>query len=686
MSATFLFPGGFREDIIRAAQTVVSVTPTHVRWITANGLTIDGIGTQLSATGSLQGTFSSLTARDALGNLVFNITGIHLGFADAADGFTISQLRGGDDILISSEVLPPQVYDVYIGGNGFDYVSYVDASKAVTANLGNNALNDGAARGDIYDSIEGLLGSRFGDALTGDNNKNNIFSGDGNDAIFALDGNDFIDGGNGNDTLNGGAGDDTLTGGAGADHLKGEGGFDYASYATAAGSVTVNLADSSHNLGDAAGDTYSSIEGLIGSNFGDALIGDNNNNNIFSGNGDDAIFALGGNDFIDGGNGHDILNGGAGNDTLTGGANGDRLEGEDGFDYVSYLTATGSVTVNLGNSSFNHGDAAGDTYSSIEGIIGSTFGDALTGDNNSNNIFGGEGDDAIFALGGNDFVQGEHGNDTLNGGAGNDTLDGGAGNDVLAGGAGDDTFVVDSNLDSIFELAGEGTDTVISSAAFTQLDAGNTLENLTYAGTTGGTLFGNSLANVLIGDNGSDNLNGFFGADTLLGGAGNDFLYIDEKDVVNGGSGFDAVYIQTTVGTVLDVGHAQVEFVVGFTGNDVLNGSSSTVNLTLIGGGGADTITGGSASDYFYGSAGADVFRVTANAQFDAILDFVDAGGKEDDRIDVRALGAKFDTIAEILAATTDYSGTSVIDFGGGNQLYLYHIAKTSLTADDFIF
>ena len=57
-------------------------------------------------------------------------------------------------------------------------------------------------------------------------------------------------GGAGNDTLLGGAGNDLLTGGPGADWLDGGAGFDFASYATAASSVTANLSNSV-NSGDA---------------------------------------------------------------------------------------------------------------------------------------------------------------------------------------------------------------------------------------------------------------------------------------------------------------------------------------------------------------------------------------------------------------------------------------------------
>ncbi|MBD0866339.1 MAG: hypothetical protein GDA36_12510, partial [Rhodobacteraceae bacterium] len=69
------------------------------------------------------------------------------------------------------------------------------------------------------------------------------------------------------------------------------------------------------------------------------------------------------------------------------------------------------------------GDAAGDTLTGIEHLIGSAHGDTLIGDAGSNTLTGGEG------------------NDTLIGGAGADTLNGGAGADTLTGGAGADVFV-----------------------------------------------------------------------------------------------------------------------------------------------------------------------------------------------------------------------------------------------------
>ena len=92
-----------------------------------------------------------------------------------------------------------------------------------------------------------------------------------------------------NDTLTGN-GLSRLEGGPGADHIIGQPGqLDVASYEHAAAGVTVdlNLAVQAANAGEAAGDTFTSINSVRGSNFDDTITG-NGNNNVFRG--------LGGND------------------------------------------------------------------------------------------------------------------------------------------------------------------------------------------------------------------------------------------------------------------------------------------------------------------------------------------------------------------------------------------------------
>ena len=117
------------------------------------------------------------------------------------------------------------------------------------------------------------------------------------------------DGESGNDNLLGGAGNDFLLGGAGADALNGGSGADTADYSTSASGVVVNLQSGSATGGDAEGDTFNSIESLVGSSSSDTLYGRNSVANR-----------------LDGGAGADILWGGSGNDTFVfqaGQANGD---------------------------------------------------------------------------------------------------------------------------------------------------------------------------------------------------------------------------------------------------------------------------------------------------------------------------------------------------------------------------
>jgi serralysin len=299
--------------------------------------------------------------------------------------------------------------DAHDGGSGFDYASYQFAVAGLTVRLDAPALNTGDAAGDTYVNVEGLIGSGFNDTLVGDAGANILWGINGNDQLF------------------GGIGNDTLIGGAGADVNNGGAGFDYASYTGSAG-LTARLDNPALNTGGAAGDTYIGIEGLIGTSFNDTLVGDAAANGLQGSGGNDQLF---------GGNGNDTLVGGAGADLNNGGA---------GFDYASYSGSAG-LTARLDNPALNTGDAAGDTYVGIEGLIGSSFNDTLVGDALVNALRGGSGNDALYGGGANDTLIGQDGNDALYGQNGNDTLDGQAGTDGLIGGAGFDTFLYRLNYD-----------------------------------------------------------------------------------------------------------------------------------------------------------------------------------------------------------------------------------------------
>ncbi len=144
----------------------------------------------------------------------------------------------------------------------------------------------------------------------------------GTDSLRGADGDDLVSGGVGNDTLLGDAGNDTLMGGAGRDVLTGGSGFDVASYADAAIGVKVSLRNAAANTGEAAGDVYTSVEGVIGSAQDDTLVGSTNDNLLVGGDGDDQLQSL------------------AGDDTLIGGAGADTLVGSAGADVMVYSSAT----------------------------------------------------------------------------------------------------------------------------------------------------------------------------------------------------------------------------------------------------------------------------------------------------------------------------------------------------------
>jgi Ca2+-binding RTX toxin-like protein len=352
-----------------------------------------------------------------------------------------------------------------------------------------SAITNGLSQATVT-VIEDAVGGGGDDRLSGNLADNALSGGAGNDTIDGGDGDDHIDGGTGNDVFMGGTGADQFVGGTGADTV---------SYESAAAGVTAMLGNAAANTGDAAGDTYSSIERLTGSAFDDILSGDLANNTMIGG---------AGNDTLDGGLGNDNLQGGDGNDIFMGGAGADRLYGGAGTDTVTYENAVSGVTAMLGNAVANTGDAAGDTYSSIERLTGSAFDDILSGNTASNTIAGGAG------------------NDTLDGGLGSDNLQGGDGNDVLTGGAGADRLYGSAGLDTVsYENAATGVTAMLGNAAANTGDAAgdtySSIERLT-GSAFDDILSGNTASNTIAGGAGSDILSGGLGKDVLSGGAGQD--------------------------------------------------------------------------------------------------------------------------------------------------------------------
>lgn len=109
-----------------------------------------------------------------------------------------------------------------------------------------------------------------------------------------------------------------------------------------------------------------------------------------------------GNDILVGTGEEDIIHGLDGDDIIEGGAGQDQVHGGLGRDTLSYASSNAGVTVNLATGATSGGHALGDTFTSIENLIGSAYGDVLTGDEGDNVLQGGGLNDTIRGGGGID--------------------------------------------------------------------------------------------------------------------------------------------------------------------------------------------------------------------------------------------------------------------------------------------
>ena len=134
------------------------------------------------------------------------------------------------------------------------------------------------------------------------------------------------------------------------------------------------------------------------------------------------------------GDGDDTLIGNEQDNVFDGGAGADSFDGGAGSDTVTFVRSDAGVDIDLGRQDTrppSGGHAEGDSFTSIENLIGSNFDDRLA---------------AVSGLGGSK-IEGLKGNDTIFGSAENDTIRGGRGNDVIVGNEGNDhLYGADTNL------------------------------------------------------------------------------------------------------------------------------------------------------------------------------------------------------------------------------------------------
>lgn len=503
-----------------------------------------------------------------------------------------------------------------------------------------------------------ITGSRWADFVDGGLGDDQFNLANGDDRAWGGGGDDIIITGAGNDFLSGGHEDDLLLGGAGADFIDGGEGVDTASYEDASTGLTAALRTGILNTGDAAGDTFTSIENLIGTDFSDRLWGDESINFIAGGTGNDFLKGQGGDDVLDGGFGVDWLNGGSGADALDGGA---------GQDWADYTSSSAAVTVNLATDSGIGGDAQGDTYILIERVYGSVHDDIIIGDAGVN------------------YLRGYHGNDSLIGGAGNDYLQGGTGADVLDGGAGtnDWAYYVSSDVGLTIDL-GDAFNNTGEAIGDTYIN----IENIV----------GTRHDDLIFGDDANNFLRGLEGVDQLFGGEGDDFLRGEQgADTLDGGNGRDWAYYATSSAAVtVDLGagtasggHAEgdsfvsIERVFGSVFNDSITGDAGanylrgfSGNDSLFGGHGIDFLQGDAGADTMYGGSGTD-WAYYASARTSLIINLGDASQNSGE-----AAGDSYNSIENIVGGRFDDSitgddgnnylrgffGDDIINGGAGND------------------
>jgi Ca2+-binding RTX toxin-like protein len=520
-------------------------------------------------------------------------------------------------------------------------------ANSLTGGSGDDVLNGGAGA----DTLVGGLGNDLyivdntGDKITenADEGLDQVQSAltytlGANLEQLVLTGTTAINGtGNALDNLiTGNSGNNILTGGLGADALDGGAGTDTASYASATTGIAVSLMTGLGTAGEATGDVLINIENITGSGFDDV---------------------------IEGNAGANVLAGGAGTDTL------------------SYANSTAGVTVNLATTAAQNTVGAGsDTISGFENLIGSAFGDVLTGTTGANVMSGGAG------------------NDVLNGAAGNDLLDGGAGSDIyliaaIADHAAAEITDTGTGVSDVDELrlaaTAAGTFTLYAGesgierfvigtgTAATAVATATTALNIDASVATNAiTMIGNAGANVLTAGSGNDWLDGGKGSDTLIGGLGNDLYIVDATgDIVTelADQGIDQV--QSAITYTLG---ANVEQLL-LTGTTAINGTGNGLDNVIIGNSGNNILTGGLGADALDGGAGTDTASYAAATAGIAVSLMTGLGTAGEATGDVlvnieNITGSAYDDVIE------GNAGNNVLAGGAGTDTLSYANAAAGIT------
>ncbi len=550
------------------------------------------------------------------------------------DGLDTIYGAGGNDVLAGDSSLSTTTSsasdgaDILYGGSGVD---------TIYASGGNDTAYGGTGADTVYggDGNDIVMGDDSASQTTSgtSDGADVLYGGAGNDIAYGAGADDIIYAGAGTDTLYGGDGDDTLDGGTGADRLYGGAGTNYASYESATAGVTLDLDAPANNTGDAAGDSYSNIDGYIGSTFNDTMFGSSGGDLEYGGLGNDHLEGgNGGADTLYGGDGNDFL---SGMDSIDGGGAEDTLYGGNGDDTMLFSSEGTAVTISGPQYAWT-GEASG-------GLITLSF---TNYQDTSDHLYGGSGFDTVdasrdaastqsqyiragkdanldwimsaeFFIASNnaDVVNLSYANATgtttaaitddvtVTGQGGNDVIVSGSGDDVLVGGSMTAGAAASGSADTIW--GGSGDDKIWGD------DYGDTI---TATGGEGGN-------DTLYGADGADTIMAQGGSDLSYGGAGDDVIWSDQgtwglttssvmgNDTIYGGDGDDFILdlggrnsVSSTTSNDVAFGGNGNDVISVFAGNDTIDAGAG--NDVIWGGSGNDTITGNDGNDYIYGGSG----------------------------------------------------------------------------------
>jgi Ca2+-binding RTX toxin-like protein len=468
--------------------------------------------------------------------------------------------------------------------------------------LAGTADGDASVGHDTFTLINAVVGSAHADFMYGSNNPAGTF--------------------------------EQFDGRAGNDFLDGRGGFDYSVYNNdplVTGGIAVSLA-TGIVTGDASvgTDTLRSIEAVRGTNFNDTYDATG-----FSGSSANA-----------GSNGtFNQFEGMVGDDLITGNGN-TRLQ---------FILALDGVTVDIAAGTAHGtapGDVAGvgtDTFTGVNSIMGSTFGDTLLGSGGNEQFLGLAGDDYIDGRGGFDFAQYSNLTNTT----------GGVSINMAAG--------------TVTGDASTGTDTLRSIEAVQ-----GTFFNDVYDATGFG---GGGALNV--GNNGLFNqFDGMAGDDTITGNGSTQIVYANATAGVSVNLSTGIVAGNASVGT--DTITGGVNNVVGSGFGDTLTGTGAMQFLN--GGGGNDTITGGGGNDALTGGAGNDNFVFASGATAGAtITDFAGNGAAVGDALEFHGFGTAADGATLTWISGTQWQVHSGLD-GHDEIITINGSTAGSIHASDYQF